>query len=188
MKNKKLLLVALLLTQFVTFGQVKLSKDFNVTVGKPYEVVDAASKDYFSDGNGHTIAIKTDGEKVTLQRYDIGTMKELSRKEYTDFPPYNKIQNILKVGDKLFYVFSSFDKKERKETIYSREINMGDGTFAAPKLLFSTTAEATVSSYREPAAMTMTGLGAPVRFEVLSSFDNSKMMIRYRLKPTEKKG
>lgn len=187
MKNKKLLLVALLLTQFVTFGQVKLSKDFNVTVGKPYEVVDAASKDYFSDGNGHTIAIKTDGEKVTLQRYDIGTMKELSRKEYTDFPPYNKIQNILKVGDKLFYVFSSFDKKERKETIYSREINMGDGTFAAPKLLFSTTAEATVSSYREPAAMTMTGLGAPVRFEVLSSFDNSKMMIRYRLKPTEKK-
>ncbi len=186
MKNKKFLLLALLLVQLVTFGQVQLSKDFKVTVGTPYPVVDAANKDYFSDGKGHVISVKTDGEKVTLQRYDIGTMKELSRKEYEDFPPYNKIQDILKVGDKLFYVFSSFNKKEKKEDIYSREINMDNGTFANPKLLFSTTAEATVISYREPAAMTLTGLGAPVRFEVRKSFDNSKMLIRYRLKPVEK--
>ena len=186
MKNKNLIILALLFIQITTFAQVKLSKDFNVSVGTPYAVVNAASKDYFSDNKGHTIAIKTDGEKVTIQRYDIASMKELSRKVYEDFPPYNKIQNILKVGDKLFYVFSSFNKKEKKEDIYSREINMNDGIFAAPKLLFSTTAEATVCSYREPAAMTFTGLGAPIRFEVYSSSDKSKMLIRYRLKPIEK--
>jgi len=181
-----LLFVTMLLIQLVAFGQVKLSKDFNVTVGKPYPVIDAASKDYFSDDKGHAISVKTDGEKVTIQRYDVATMKELSRKEYVDFPPYNKIQNIVKVNGKLYYIFSSFNKKEKKEDIYFRQINMETGTFETAKLLFTSSAEATVSSYREPAATTMFGLGAPVRFEVHASSDNSKLLIRYRLKPAEK--
>ena len=63
---------------------------------------------------------------------------------------------------------------------------MDNGAFESPKLLFSTTSEATVSSYRDAAAVTFTGLGAPVRFEVHTSFDNSKLLIRYRLKPVEK--
>jgi len=47
MKNIKLTLLALLLVQTFAFAQVKLSKDFNTTVGTPYQVVDARSKDYF---------------------------------------------------------------------------------------------------------------------------------------------
>lgn len=186
MMNKTLLFLSLVLIQIITFGQVKLSKDFDVTVGTPYPVVDAASKDYFSDNKSYAIAVKTDGEKVTIQRYDFNAMKEVSKKVYEDFPPYNKIQKVLKLGDKLFYVFSSFNKKERKEDLYSREINMNDGTFATPKLLFSTASEVAVSSYAETAAMTMFGLGTPIRFEVHKSFDNSKLLIRYRLKPTER--
>jgi hypothetical protein len=187
MKKKNSLLLILILVQIVAFGQVKLSKDFNVTVGTPYEVVDAKSKDYFSDGKSNAITVKTDGEKVTIQRYDFVSMKEVSRKSYEDFPPYNKIQKVMQLGDKLFYIFSSFNKKEKKEDIYLREINMSDGTFQAPKLLFSTGSEATVSSYGDVAGMTMFGLGVPIRFEVHKSFDNSKLLIRYRLKPEEKK-
>ncbi len=186
MTKKKLLLSLLLLVHVATFAQVKLSKDFEVTVGTPYQVVDAPSKDYFSDNKGHTIAVKTDGEKVIIQRYDIASMKETSRKTYEDFPPNNKIQKVLKVGDKLFYVFSSFNKKEKREDLYSREINMNEGTFASPKLLFSTASEVTVSSYEEPATFGMFTLGTPIRFEVHKSFDNSKMLIRYRLKPAER--
>ena len=187
MTNKNsLVLLLLLLLQTVAFGQVKLSKDFEVTVGTPYEVVDAKSKDYFSDGKGHTISVKTDGERVILQRYDIATMKQTSMKSYEDFPPYNKVQKVMMMGDRLFYVFSSFNKKEKKEDLYSREINMNDGTFGTPKLLFSTAAEVTVSSYAELAGMSFFGLGSPIRFEVHKSFDNSKMLIRYRLKPTER--
>jgi len=187
MKKIKLTSLFLLLISTITFGQVKLSKDFNTTVGTPYKVVDAKSKEYFSDDKGFTIAVKTDGEKVTLQRYDIKLMKEVSRKEYEDFPPYNKLQKILKVGDKLFYVFSSFNKKAKQEDIYSREINMGSGTFESPKLLFSTSKEVTVSSYGEVAGISMFGgLGNPIRFEVHKSFDNSKLLVRYRLKPEEK--
>ncbi len=187
MKKLKITSLFLLLISTITFGQVKLSKDFNTTVGTPYKVVDAKSKEYFSDDKGFTIAVKTDGEKVTLQRYDIKLMKEVSRKEYEDFPPYNKLQKILKVGDKLFYVFSSFNKKARQEDIYSREINMNTGNFESPKLLFSTSKEVTVSSYGEVAGISMFGgLGNPIRFEVHKSFDNSKLLVRYRLKPEEK--
>jgi len=186
MKNIKLTLLVLLLFQTVTFAQVKLSKDFNVTLGTPYQVVDAGSKEYFSDGKGYTISVKTKGKEVTIQRYDILSMKELSNKMYEDFPPYNKVQKVLQVGDKLFYVFSSFDKKGKKEDLYSREVNMKDGTFENPKLLFSTAKEVTVSSYGDVAAMSMFGLGAPIRFEVHKSYDNSKILIRYRLKPEEK--
>lgn len=186
MIKRSLLLAPVLLIQIVTFGQPKLSKDFNVTVGTPYPVVDAKTKDYFSDGKGHAIAVKTDGEKVVVQRYDVASMKQLSSKAYEDFPPINKIQNVLQLGDRLLYIFSSFNKKAKQEDLYSREINMNDGTFAAPKLLFSTTAEVTVSSYIEPTSMSMFNLGTPIRFEVHKSFDNSKILIRYRIKPEER--
>ena len=187
MKNIKRSLLVLLLAQTVTFAQVKLSKDFNVTVGTPYQVVDAGSKEYFSDGKDYTISVKTKGKEVTIQRYDIGSMKELSNKMYEDFPPLNKVQKVLQIGDKLFYVFSSFDKKGKKEDLYSREVNMKNGTFESAKLLFSTAKEVAVSSYGEPGGLSMFGgMGAPIRFEVYKSFDNSKILIRYRLKPEER--
>lgn len=185
MTKIKALFIPLLLIQLVAFGQVKLSKDFEVTVGTPYKVVDAGSKNYFSDDQGHTISVKTAGETVTIQRYDVATMKELSRKLYEDFPPYNKHQKTLKLGNKLFYIFSSFNKKEKKEDLYAREINMTDGTFAAPKLLFSTADEVTVSSYDEQTGATLFNL-LPIRFEVHKSFDNSKLLVRYRLRPAER--
>jgi hypothetical protein len=186
MKKIKLLLLLFISVQMVAFGQNKLSKDFEVTLGTPYPVVDALRKDYFSDDKGHAISIKTQGETVTLQRFDVGSMKELSRKVYNDLPPYNKFQKALKIGDRLFYIFSSFNKKERKEDLYSREVNMADGTFASPKLLFSTASEVAVSSYTEASRFTMLGGMIPIRFEVYKSFDNSKMLIRYRLNPVDR--
>jgi hypothetical protein len=187
MKKKDSLTVFLLLFSLVTFGQVKLSKDFKVTTATPYKVVDAKTKDYISDGKGYTIAVKTDGEKVVIQRFDFTSMKEVSRKVYEDLPPNNKVQKVMKVGDKLFYIFSSFNKKDKKEDIYSREINMNDGTFQSAKLLFSTASEVNVSSYADPTGpANIFGMGSPIRFEVHTSFDNSKILIRYRLKPEKK--
>src|SRR5688572_188377 len=174
MINKRIFSLLLLIIPLITFGQVKLSKDFKVTLGTPYPVVDAGNKEYFSDGKGGTIAVKTDDEKVTIQQYSTASMKETNKKVYEDFPPAHKVQKVIKIGDKIFYVFSSFNKKEKKEDVYSREINIGDGTFQAPKLLFSTAAEVAVSSYAELSGMSFFGLGAPIRFEVNKSFDNSK--------------
>jgi len=182
MKTIKSLFAVLLLLQTIAFAQTpKLSKDFNVTVGTPYQVVDAGSKEYFSDNNGHAICVKTDGEKVTLQKYDVKSMKETGRKEYEDFPPANKLQDIIQAGDKLYYVFSSFNKKAKQEDIYARSINISDGTFGTAKLLFTTAREVAVASMAEGATSIFNM--RTYRFMLHSSFDNSKLMIRYRLKP-----
>ena len=165
MTTKHFLFCFLLFIQLVAFGQVKLSKDFLVTVGKPYKVVDAKSKEYFSDGKGFTISVKTDGEVVTLQRYEIAKMSEVNRKEYEDFPDAMKFQKALMLGNRLFYIFSSFNKKEKKEDVYSREVNMGDATFQPVKLLFSTASEVTVGSYGEMSSMGWVPLGLPIRFD-----------------------
>ncbi len=78
---------------------------------------------------------------------------------YEDFPPINKIQKVLPLGNKIFYIFSSFNKKAKKEDLYVREVNVAQGTFLEPKLLFSTGSEATVSYYQDPMSLTMFGLG-----------------------------
>ena len=176
----------MLLIPTVTFGQINLSNDFKVTIGTPYPVIDAGSKEYFSDGKGQSIAVKTKGEKIVIQRYDISKMAEVSRKEYDDLPPASKLQKIIQVGDKLFYVYSSLNKKDKTEHLYSREINMTDGTFGVPKLLLSTSKEVKVSAYMEAVTTAMFGIGSPIKYEINSSFDNSKLLIRYRLKPAER--
>ena len=61
------------------------SKDFTVSTGNPFPVVDAYYKKYFSDNSDHTVSIKIDGDEVTIQRYDFKTMKEVSRKIYDDY-------------------------------------------------------------------------------------------------------
>src|SRR5690606_22411282 len=103
---------------------------------------------------------------------------------YEDFAEYTRIQKVLQVGDKLFYIYDTYDKKLKKESVYAREINWSDGTFKEAKLLFETTTEVTISSYLEGGTSIFDMVG--IRFEVFSSFDNTKFLIRYRTKPKER--
>jgi hypothetical protein len=178
-------LASLLFIQINAFGQVNLSKDFKVTVGTPFQVVDGPVKDYFSDGKGFTVSVKTQGEKVTVQRYDVASMKEAKRNVYEDLPDGMKIVKTLQVGDKLFYVYSSFNKKAKKDEVYAREVNMSDATLGPAKLLFTTGSEVVISGYLEGATSVFDLVG--IRFSVYASFDNSKLLVQYRTKPLKKK-
>lgn len=111
-----------MLTPFLVLGQAKLSSDFKVTTSTPFAVVDAQSKEYISMGDGSTISVKTRGELVIIQKFDVKTMKEVKRNEYKDFPKYTKIQRLLKVEDRLYYVFEAYNKPNKTFSVYSREI------------------------------------------------------------------
>lgn len=181
MSNKKNVLILLLFIQLTVWGQ-KLSQDFAVTVGTPYKVVDADDKQYFSDGKGHAISVKTIDEKVIIQTFDVNSLKEVSRKEYKDFPERNKIQNVVQAGDKLYYLFACENKKVMD--IYSREIDIVKGTFAEPRKLFSSSRELMPAAWVDIGKPVMfSPLGQPRVIEVLKSFDNSKILLRYRLRP-----
>ena len=181
MKNRKLLSALLLLTPFFLFAQPKLSTDFNVTVAKPFAVVDAGSKEYFSDGT-HIVSVKTRGQKVTIQKFSIDDMKEVKRKEYEEWPPYLKVQSIMKMKGKLYYIYTSYDKKGKYHTIYSREINTDDLSLGAQKLLFKSEKKIISSGGGQAVGFMGMRVGGSL-VKVFKSFDESKILLSYRNAP-----
>lgn len=177
----KKLLSILLLAPVCLLGQ-KLSTDFKVSTGIPFPVVDASSKEYVGVGNNQTISIKTDGEKIIVQKFDVSKMKEVQRNEYEDFPKYTKVQSVLQVGERVYYVFEAFDKKAKNFSVYSREVDVATGKFKEIKTLFTTKGEVASAGYAQ-AGTSIFGLSARPKFDVISSFDGSKILIRFRNKP-----
>lgn len=186
MANKYLLLVLLFILPIISFGQVKFSNDFKIKTGKLYKVVDAPSKLYFPVNGEFVISIKTKGETVTLQLYDAVKMMEVKRHEYKDFPKYSKVQDVVSIGEKMYYVFEAFNKKNDNFSVYIREINSYDATFGKIIKLF-TTKEVVVGSVVDPLettkAFNIAGMKLGPKFKIYKSFDESKIMIGYRNKP-----
>lgn len=183
--KKILFAMSFLFVGLTAFGQ-KLSDDFEVSVGDPYQVVDAADKRYFSLGDGKSISVKTRGAIVTIQRYDGETGEETNRNVYEDFPKYNKVQDIVQVSGKLFYIYEAYNKKAKTFSVYCREINTDDASFKEDVKLF-TTEGVVVNSPRAgtptqgPLSGSFVKFGK--KFRVYTSFDGSKILINYRNKP-----
>ena len=166
---KKIKLLLLLILPLLVFGQeIEFSKNFKVKAGTPYKVIDAKSKEYFYDeAGGNIITVKTDGEVVYIQKIDAKTQKETSRKEYKDFPKYTKVQKVAKFGDRLFYFYAVYDKKNKREAVYLREINMQKGEFMKATFLFKTSGVVLVQSVSEN--LGFWGFGAAPKFEFYNS-------------------
>ncbi len=185
---KKIKLLVLLFMPLMMFGQeaIEFSKNFNIKAGEKYKVIDAnRGKEYFSDDDGHIFAVKTHGEMAFIQKFDAKSMKEISRKEYTDFPKYTKVQKVAMYGDRLFYFYSVYDKKNKREALYVREVDLDKAVFKKAVFLFKTSGVVLMQSTTEN--LGFFGFGAGPKFEFYNSFDNSKFMIQYRLKPTTRK-
>lgn len=186
-KNKIIALAMMLaaLPLFAQKGQNKISKDFEVSMGEPYKVTDAKVKEYFSDENGHIVSVKSAGDRVTVQLYDANDMKQLNTKTYEDFPKNNEVQGTIKAGNRLFYIFSAWNKKAKKTDVYARQIDMTTGLFDDYRLLFSSSREVGISGRHELAGTSIFG-GAPICFLLNKSFNEEKLMITYRLEPEKK--
>lgn len=189
---KKTLLFLFTAISLYSAAQVKLSKDFTLEASKPFPVVDAQNKQYFAVGNNNSISIKTDGEIVTVQKFDGASMKEVSRKVYEDFPKYTKVQRIIQTKDALVYIFEAYNKGEKTFTVYSREVNIESGAFDKEKVLF-TTSRPVVNAGRDADGKTPMGENDArmfkmegTKFDVFQSFDKSKVLIQFKVKPLEK--
>lgn len=180
----KTLLIALCMSMPVFVqAQVKLSKDFTIKVSQPYGVVDARNKEYFGDGAGHIVTVKNDDELVTIQRFNVSDGKELSKKEFKDFPKNTELQKTIQVGNKVFFIYTVPKKGDLFE-VYSREVDMAQGAFLAPKLIFTTKGDISRTKPLETI-----GVWGPMRGPFLSiynSFDDSKIMIMYRRIPLKR--
>ena len=135
---KKILLSLTMLIFIACISAQTLSKDFEVTASEGFTVIDAPEKRYIALGNGQIISVKVTGETVTVQLFDGNQMKEISRNKYEDFPKYQKIQDVLHIGDKIYYIYEAYNKKEKTFSVYSREINVAKATLLENKKLFTT--------------------------------------------------
>jgi hypothetical protein len=184
---KKIIFLFLLLPE-LAFGQLKLSDDFTTSVGTPYKVVDANNKQYFADGKGNSISVKTQGKKVTIQQYDVTNMREINRHEYIDIPESSKFEGILRTGEHLYYFYST-PVQTIKRALNVREISLNDGTFQPAKVIVETEGEiAWISPSINSIGIKVHGgfLGSFKFFDIIESTDKSKLMIRYKRKPLSK--
>lgn len=181
----KKIAVLILLSPFCSFGQ-KLSPDFIVTTGTEYGVVDAQTKEYYPIDDNTAITVKIRGELVTLQRFDTKDKKEVSKTVYNDFPKYSKFQDVVQTNNKMFYIFEAYNKKEKTFSVYSREVNTSNGTFNGINKLFTTGGPVitSINPFSKVGSTTIYNQGP--KFEIIQSFDKSKILIRYRRKPLSK--
>lgn len=183
----------LLFSSTYSNGQVQLSTDFDVKLGEPYKVVDARSKRYFSVGNNKTLSVKTDRETVYIQMYSYSKngAKEASKTEYKkELPKGSQLIDIIQTKDKLHYIYEVYNRKNKNYEVFSREINQNKGTFASAKKIFTSKGKVqrTVANMAGVISINSTwALTAQPRFDIITSFNKEKILIRYRNVPEKKR-
>ncbi len=185
MKKFRQIFILLLAIPAMVFSQ-KLSADFELSTSTPFAVIDAGSKEYISLDNGYVIQAKMGRGAINIQKFDVNAMKEVSRKSYKDLPKKAFFQDIIKLGDKVYYIFEAFDKPSKAFKVYSREINTADGTLKPHKVLLTTSRKAVAPFFKGELTRAKTGFAALQggnKFTVSTSFDKSKVLISYRLSP-----
>ncbi len=188
--------LSFLMIALFAVAQPQLSSVFKVSTSTPYDVVDAQSKQYFSDNKGFAYSVKTNRENVIVQKFDIQNMKEVARNEYTDVHPYNKAISVMQIGDAFFYIYESLEKETEKRSVYLKAFKTEDCSLGKEKLLFTTDGAVANSPIGEDmgfigpragsVAFGYLALQSGPPFMLYKSFDNSKIMIKYRRKPIKK--
>lgn len=108
----------LLITEvsFLALGQAR------VTVDPPYKVMDAASKDYFIQGED-IVAVKVHNRNITIQKLDARDLSLTKAQIYDDLPGEWVLENIKDLNGRLFFFYSLWDSKNENEQLFAREID-----------------------------------------------------------------
>ena len=189
--NSMRLAVLFLFTPILTIAQ-----SFDYQISAPYKVFDANEKEYFFHDNS-VIAVKQDGGTTLIQKFDVNTLKETSRKEYADHGDGFQYESINRFDDKLYLFYSVYDKPNETEQLFAREIDMTSGTFTGKGRKIVTVKSKVTNFFAgsplisgdeggQASGLGFMKFGVQDKFNVQTSFDKSKILVQYRKKPTEK--
>jgi len=177
----KLLFFILILSINVSTAQEKLSES-KITLGKPYPVVDAKTKEYFTYKD-IIISVKRDGKEFTLQTFDSKKLIMLKVKIYEDFPKDFQVEEFVVLKDRIYLFYSLWDKDKEKEQLFVRELDVNKCSFIGKgNLVFDVAGKVTGS-------MVSSGFysfDVVDKFDFITSFDETKLLIQYRKKPKTK--
>lgn len=165
----------------IAFFSLKASAQTSITVGAPYVVVDASSKEYFAQGK-EIMSVKVDRKGVTIQKFQSDNLAFKTIKLYDDLPKNWVVEKVTQFQDRYYLFYSYYDGE--KEQLFSREIDFRQGQFKGPGTKILTVDE------KLSGTTASTGF---YRVEVLDKFsfffssDSSKLLVQYRLKPEVKR-
>lgn len=106
---------------------ISFSQESEFVVSAPYPVIDAIDKSYFSSGD-EIMAVKTNPDQVIIQKWNTGNLNEIQRKEYRDFERGFQLEDVCEFGGNYYLFYSVWDKRNKREQLYSREIDFESGT------------------------------------------------------------
>ncbi len=166
------------------------SQKLDYVVGEPYQVIDAFDKSYFSQ-NGEIMAVKTIRNAVAIQKWDAGNLKEIKRSVLDDFDKGFQLESIQSFKGKYYYFYSVWDRKEKLEQLYVREIDFDLGVFVGvAKRLLYVEGKVTNALGGEPGVVggsMFAMFGTVGKFNIQRSYDNSKFLVQYRKDPDKKR-
>ncbi len=173
-----------LFLSFVLFGSTLISSaqiTADITVGKPYKVIDADSKYYFISGND-IVTVKLEKKKLYLQKLNAATLVQQSMKVYEDFPKNSVIEKVTQFKNSYYLFYSWYDDNDT-ERLYAREIDIRTGQFKG------TGKEIVAFSKKLSGTMGKNGffgVGIYDKYNFYFSYDSSTLLVQYRQKPSKK--
>ncbi|RZJ72505.1 hypothetical protein [Flavobacterium sp.] len=171
-----------LLVAASSYGQKTLSKDYEYKVSSPYKYVDADDKYYLSE-EGKAVKVSFDKRDIYVQKFDPATGNEVSSKFYEDAVAKNTVfERILFINGKAVIFLTQWDGDNKKEQLYTQEVNMDTGILQGEKqLLLKIDGKVTGEGSGR-----MMDFNLVNKFPVYRSFDNKKFLVKYRRIPEVK--
>lgn len=151
-----------------------------VTTGKPYAVIDAQSKFYFSK-NSQVMAVKNsrkEGLSIQKFRQDLSFEKI---KLYNDFEKGYVIESVTEFDGKYYVFYSSWNGSQ--EQLFAREIDFDKGEFTGKGKKIVTVNEKVSGDMATTGFYSMAVVN---KFDFFFSHDSSKLLVQYRVRPAVK--
>jgi hypothetical protein len=162
------------------WAQIALAQPV-VSISKPYGVVDADSKYYFSQGN-EIMTVKVDSKDgVTIQKLRSDNLSFQKIKLYDDFPKMSVVEKVTEFDGKYYLFYSYWDGEQ--EQLFSREINFAKGEFAGAGVKRLSVKQKIAGSL---ARAGFYRLNVVDKFDFYFSTDSTRLLVQYRLRPEVK--
>jgi hypothetical protein len=143
--------------------------------GEEYEFPKGSSDiGFFGDSeHGYVQVSHREHRKLTFQRFDkelkLSTEREIDLEE---MPNDYESEMITELGGKYYWIFSTYQKKDKQESVYRQELDLENGSFKG----------AAVQIMQMDKIATGWLFGGH-KYKFYTSFDNSKLLVEYRHRP-----
>ena len=182
-------LPTLIFAFFLTIGafaqEPKLSDNFEVQIGEMYDETDGRFKSFYNYKN-KVVAVNSHKRDLVVQTFDPETLKETERIVHEDFlkdKQKSGFQRTMRVGDNIILFYSKWNRKQQVESLEAQVFSLETLQFGEQKEIIKQEGKIAGSF----GVTSSGGLGTTGKYNYSTSFDESKLLIQYRLHPKFRK-